>query len=89
MTTPTKQVVQWGNSLGVRIPKDAAARAGIAKGSSVRIVSEPGKLVLFTLSPEETRIPQYSLKNLLRDVTPQKHRDIEWLDATPVGKEEI
>lgn len=93
MTTTIKQIVQWGNSLGVRISKDAAARAGISRGSSVRVTSELGKLTLVPLPAEETaevRIPQYSLKKLLRTTIPQDlNSDAEWFDVVPVGKEII
>ena len=91
MVETTKQVKNWGNSLGVRIPKDAAARAGISLGSSVRITSEPGKITLSPVGDRRgTRIPQYSLKQLLRGVTPKNlNRDDEFLDAPRAGREII
>ena len=92
MVQTTKQVMWWGNSLGVRIPKDAAARAGISHGSSIHIKAEPGKI---TLIPSRTfvdtkKIPRYSLKKLLRGVTPKNlNRDEEFMNAPSVGREII
>ena len=88
----TKQIVQWGNSLGVRIPKDAAARAGISRGSSVFIKAEPGKITLVPsrVIRDRTQVPRYSLKKLLRGVTPKTlNRDEEFMNAPPIGREII
>jgi antitoxin MazE len=40
----TTTVSRWGNSLGVRIPKDAAERAQIHEGDEVQIIADDGRL---------------------------------------------
>lgn len=40
------RVDRWGNSLGVRIPKAIAERAGLREGESVEIEFEDGAIVL-------------------------------------------
>ena len=34
------QVSRWGNSLGLRIPKDVASRAGLREGARVEVETE-------------------------------------------------
>jgi antitoxin MazE len=66
-------VARWGNSLGMRIPKDIAARLGLREGARVEVESD-GKQILI----KPTRA-QYRLAELLRGVTPQAMRDaFEW-----------
>ena len=85
MVQTTKQVVQWGNSLGVRISKAAAARAGIERGSSVHIKAEPGKITLVPTKPRWKHIDE-----LIGRITPENlNRDEEFLNAPPVGREII
>lgn len=91
MITETK-VTTWGNSLGIRIGRRDALRAGISRGSLVRIRAQPGKItVVQTHSSQDAKsIPRYSLKKLLRGVTPKNlNRDQEFLDAPPIGREVI
>lgn len=67
------QVARWGNSLGVRIPKEIAGRAGLAEGSRVEIAMSRGQIVL---SPAQ---PKYRLKDLLRGMSPAKmHKAFDW-----------
>ncbi len=91
MSTETA-VASWGNSLGVRIGRRDAERAGISRGSVVRVKAEPGKITLTSSRPIQNMksIPRYSLEKLLRGVTPKNlNRDEEFLDAPPVGREII
>lgn len=74
------RVSKWGESLGVRIPKDAAFRVGLTEGAAVEISVEGDRLVL---TPTATR---YRLAELLDGVTPEAMREaFEW-DA-PQGRE--
>ncbi len=67
------QIARWGNSLGLRIPKDLAARAGLRAGSSVEIVAEGDRIVI---TPAR---PRYALADLLEGVTPEAMRDaFDW-----------
>jgi antitoxin MazE len=75
------KVQQWGNSLGVRIPKGFAEEAKVAAGSSVDISVEGGTLVV---RPVNTR--KYKLSALLAKVKPSNlHGEID--AGEPRGRE--
>ena len=40
------QVARWGNSLGPRIPKDIALRAGLREGARVDVETEGARIVI-------------------------------------------
>lgn len=71
MTTVTAQ--KWGNSLGIRIPKDAADKIGIEQGSKMEltVVENEGSLVL---KPKKVR-KKYRLEDLLSQITPENRHD--------------
>ena len=58
-------VSKWGNSLAVRIPKDALAKANIKEGDVVEIVSQSGRIVLVPQRDELT------LDDLIERITPE------------------
>ena len=67
------QVSRWGNSLGLRIPKDIAARAGLREGARVEIETEGDRIII---APAQRR---YVLAELLKDVTPAAMREaFDW-----------
>lgn len=75
-------VSKWGNSLGVRIPKDVASQVGLREGSRVEVRAEDGRL---TISPTQRR---YTMEELLVNVTPEAMRDaFDW--GPDVGREII
>lgn len=75
------KVQQWGNSLGVRIPKGVAEEAEVSAGSSVEISVEAGTLVV---RPVSTR--KYKLSALLAKVNPKNiHGEID--SGEPLGRE--
>ena len=66
-------LARWGNSLGVRIPKDIASRTGLREGARVDIEAQGNRIVI---TPARRR---YELAELLRDVTPQAMREaFDW-----------
>jgi antitoxin MazE len=72
---PELQVVlaRWGNSLGVRIPKDVASRAGLSEGARVEIEADGDRIVI---TPSRRR---YVLTDLLRGMTPEAMREaFDW-----------
>jgi len=62
---PKAQVVKWGNSLAVRIPKPIAEKAGVAEGDPVILEAAQGEIKLV----RSERIP--TLKELVSQITPQ------------------
>ena len=40
------QVARWGNSLGLRIPKDIASRAGLREGARVEVETEGDRIII-------------------------------------------
>ncbi len=67
------QVARWGNSLGLRIPKDIAAQVGLREGVRVEIAAEEGRIII---SPVRRR---YVLAELLEGMTPEAmHETFDW-----------
>ena len=73
-------VSKWGNSLGVRIPKEVASQLGLRNGSPVDVVAEKGRILI---SP---RRPRFTLDELLVNVTPEIREAFDW---GPDGGREI
>ena len=66
------QISRWGNSLGVRIPKQIAERAGLREGARVEIEAEGDRVVI-------KRVRHYQLAELLQGMTPQAMREaFDW-----------
>ena len=59
------QIVRWGNSLAVRIPKPVAEKAGFEAGDPVVLEAAKGQIRLV----RSERIP--TLKELIAQITPQ------------------
>jgi antitoxin MazE len=67
------RVARWGNSLGLRIPKDIAQRVGLREGARVDVEVEGDRIVV---SPAR---PRYVLAELLKGMTPQAMREaFDW-----------
>jgi antitoxin MazE len=76
------QVSRWGNSLGVRLPKELAMRLGVTDGSRVEMTAEPGRIVISVARPV------YSLEELLVGMTPEAmHEAFDW--GGDVGREVV
>ena len=67
------QVARWGNSLGVRIPKQIAERAGLREGARVEIEADSDRIVI-------TRARRrYQLAELLQGMSPEAMREaFDW-----------
>ena len=62
------QVARWGNSLGLRIPKDVAQKTGLREGARVDVQAEGDRIII---SPAR---PRYVLTDLLKGMTPEAMR---------------
>jgi mRNA interferase MazF len=50
----TSNINQWGNGLAVRLGKLIAKTAGVQAGTPVRIVAQPGRIVIEAACQEPT-----------------------------------
>ena len=79
---PESQIVKWGNSLAVRIPKPLAEEAGVREGDPIVIEATDG---LINLRPKQ-RVP--TLQELVAQITPENcHAEIQ--TGPERGKEDI
>jgi antitoxin ChpS len=80
------KVQKWGNSMALRIPATMLRSLGLAEGQAVALSVENGALVA---RPAQKR---YTLAALLAECDfskPMTAEEREWIDAAPVGLEEI
>lgn len=76
------QVARWGNSLGVRIPKDIASRVGLTEATPVEMETDGDRIVI------SISRPRYALDDLLKGLTPDAMRDaFDW--GPDVGREAV
>ena len=78
----TAQIVKWGNSLAIRIPKPLAEQAGVEEGDPIVIEAERGQIRL----KRKERVP--TLKELVAQITPENRYD-EIPSGPERGKERV
>jgi antitoxin MazE len=76
------QVAKWGNSLGVRVPRDVAARVGLTEGARVDIEASDDGRIIITRSRR-----RFTLEELLAGMTAEREHPLE--DDGPRGEEII
>jgi len=79
---PSAQIVKWGNSLAVRIPKPVAEAAGVREGDAIVIEAAAGEISF----RRKQRIP--TLKELVAQITPE-NRYSETPTGAARGKERV
>jgi antitoxin MazE len=80
------QVLKWGNSLALRIPKAFAQEIGASVGKAAKMEVRDGKLVVEIAKPKWRRRRRYALEHLVAGIRPEnRHREFEW--GPPVGNE--
>lgn len=77
---PKAQVVKWGNSLAIRIPKPVAEQAGVEEGDPVFLEAARGQITLV----RSERVP--TLKELVAQIT-HENRSKEISSGPERGKE--
>ncbi len=85
-------VSEWGNSLAVRIPKNAALRLGVIKGTHLRLRADDKGMHLS--KPARRKKPRYTIEELMAGTTPKDYRKALSKDErkfwhTDVGREAI
>lgn len=74
------QLVKWGNSQAVRIPKAVVEQANLQAGDELKIQVQEGRITIEALCPKLT------LESLVAGIT-RKNRYPEQDWSEPVGKE--
>ena len=74
------KVSRWGNSLGVRIPKQLADEVSLKEGDDIEIYCAKNQLII------KAQKPQYTLEQLLEGMSEEHlHGEVDWGEA--VGNE--
>jgi antitoxin MazE len=74
------QIAKWGNSQGVRLPKEVLKQAHLREGDELTVRVENGRIAL------EPAAPEITLEKLVAGITPRnRHREQDW--GAPVGNE--
>jgi antitoxin MazE len=60
------KVAKWGNSLGLRLPKQLVAELGLVPGSEVELTRDGTRLIAETAAAR--RIPRYRLEDLVAEM---------------------
>ncbi len=79
----TATISTWGNSQGLRFPKDIMNQFSLSIGDKVRIFVENHKIVLEAVKPKRKKI---DIKNLVKDI-PLEYNASEVFNYK-IGKEE-
>ena len=75
------QISKWGNSLGLRVPRDVAAQTGLTDGAQVDVEArDDGSIVIRKAKP------RYTLEELIAGMTPDKEHPALF-DDEPRGRE--
>ena len=77
---PLAQIVKWGNSLAVRIPKPVAEEAGMQEGDPIEVAADVGLISV----RRQDRVP--TLKALVSQIT-NETRYAETTTGPARGKE--
>ena len=75
-------LAKWGNSLGLRVPRDIAARMGLTEGARVDAEASDDGRIIITRSRR-----RFTLDELLAGMTPEREHDLE--DDGPTGTETL
>ena len=76
------RISKWGNSLGVRVPREVAVRAGLSEGARIDIEGYADGRIVITQSRR-----RFTLDELLAGMTPGREHPLE--DDGPRGEEAL
>ena len=80
---PSAEIVKWGNSLAIRIPKAIAQEAGVHEGDAVVIEASRGRI---QVRRRKQAVP--SLGELVAQITPEnRYQELE--TGTDRGAENV
>jgi len=71
--TARVQVVKWGNSQAVRLPKEVLQQAQVREGDELTVRAEQGRIAL------ESAALEITIEKLVAGITPQnRHGETTW-----------
>lgn len=80
MPVTRAQLVKWGNSQAVRIPKAVVKQARLQEGDELKIHVQESRIIIESVSPRLT------IESLVAGITRKnRHPEQDW--SKPVGKE--
>ena len=75
------KIQKWGNSLGIRLPKEIANNQDLIAGSVVKVSTEDKKIII-----ERVNKPRYTIEALVAGINKDNlHEATDW--GEPRGKE--
>ena len=75
------KVARWGNSLAIRLPKDAVRQLNLRDGSPVELRTKDRELIVTTGSTGDSELDE-----LIARITPKNRRElVDW--GPPRGRE--
>ena len=80
--SPEISISKWGNSQGLRIPKEIINALKLNIGDKVRIVIENNRAVIEPVKPKKS----YSIEDLVANIPKDYQKEPEYL-TTPMGRE--
>jgi antitoxin MazE len=67
-------IQKWGNSLGVRLPKQLAEKQSLKAGTKVRVTESKGGVSIEVIKSKPT-----SINELVKNITPSNlHDETDW-----------
>ncbi len=78
----TATISKWGNSQGLRFPKDVMRQLHLAVGDKIKIMIEDDRIILEPLRQARSK---FNIEDLVRDI-PEGNREHEVFDDV-VGRE--
>lgn len=68
-----QKITKWGNSLGIRLPKEIIKQLGWQEGVKLTLSLENERLIFSSTKPK------YNLDELLKNSNPEaQHEEIDW-----------
>ncbi len=72
------KLAKWGNSVGLRLPKELLAQTGLQTGDALSVTVEKGGSIVL-----RAKTGKVSLADLLGGITPDNlHSETDWGEAT-------
>ncbi|HLH95307.1 MAG TPA: AbrB/MazE/SpoVT family DNA-binding domain-containing protein [Xanthobacteraceae bacterium] len=71
------ELVRWGNSLALRVPKPVVEELGAKEGSAMEMTVRDGELLIRLARPKRKR--KYTIEELVAGITPEnRHEELDW-----------